>query len=155
MSIGYCKQSCTNDPPPPPSDELCYDNETAWAFGERYISKGNWATYVTYSPNSVAILYAGKFTNVGTAHFSEADSDGNVKITINLTNGWMLDERNSYTEPIKVQGYDTAPSGNPSPGSFTSYKGTEFEFFVPKAKYYGVHLDVIKTIKCEDIVPTE
>jgi hypothetical protein len=45
-----------------------------------------------------------------------------VTITLTSLNGAILQDGN---ETVKIQGYDSAPSGNPAPGQFTTYKGTE------------------------------
>jgi len=114
--------------------------ETAWAQGLRYVSKGNWAMYVPYDGSAKTVnLMAGQTYVAGTVSFSAA-MDGYVTITINLTGGWSLQ---SVPEPVKIQGYTTAPSGNPAPGLFTTYKGTSTTVTVPVYSFYGVHLDVM------------
>ncbi len=127
-------------------DNVCYDyeGETAWAAGSRYVTRGNWATYTTYAEGTVN-LYAGQHMFAGTASFS-AVNDGMVTITIELDEEWSFQEGDNA---VKVQAYDAAPSGNPSPGRFTSYKGNELEFTVPAANFYGIHLDVQKMVEVE------
>ncbi|MFM7329768.1 MAG: hypothetical protein ACKO3B_13680, partial [Bacteroidota bacterium] len=65
-------------------------------------------------------------------------------ITIALNPGWSLQE---VINPVKIQGYDTAPSGNPSPGRFAS-KGSSLTVTVPAKAYYGIHLDVRQAVAC-------
>jgi hypothetical protein len=124
-------------------EEPCYDfvwkGETAWAAGARYVRQGNWATYTAYSGSAKSVtLFAGQTMNAGTAAFS-AVSGGMVTITITLKEGWRLKAGN---EAVKIQGYTSAPSGNPSPGLFTTYKGKSVTITVPQRAFYGIHLDV-------------
>lgn len=121
-------------------EEVECSAETAWAFGPRYVTRGNWATYTPYVANSTVAIFAGQTTNIGTAHFS-AVVNGEVTITINLTNGWAF---NDVPSALKIQGYAVAPSGNPAPGQFTHHfesVGSSESVTVPAANYYGVHID--------------
>jgi hypothetical protein len=131
----------SHDCTPPPT---CSQEETAWATGPRYVSRGNWATYSPYAAGSVNV-YAGQNMLAGTATMS-AVSDGNVTITIALEAGWSLQDDSN---PVKIQGYSVAPSGNPSPGRFAN-KGTSLTVTVPAANFYGIHLDVQKAVQCAD-----
>jgi hypothetical protein len=48
---------------------------------------------------------------------------------------------------VAVQGYASAPSGNPAPGLFAHKgpaSGTSFSIQVPQANFYGVHGVVAK-----------
>ena len=123
-----------------PDEEECeWVGETAWAFGPRYVERGNWATYTPYVANSTVTLYAGQNMPAGTVHFS-AVSGGMVTITITLNEGWRLED---VMDPVKVQGYaSTPPAKNPAPGLFTTYKGSLLVFNVPAYDFYGVHLNV-------------
>lgn len=134
----YCPQIC--DPTP---EENCYESETAWADGTRYVEQGSWATYVTYQEGTVT-LFAGQNMDAGTVSFSAVDN-GMVTITIVLNEGWSQQE---VAESVKIQGYPDVPTGNPSPGLFTTYKGNNLVVTVPAYDYYGVHLDVRHTIPC-------
>jgi hypothetical protein len=119
--------------------ELECQEETAWAAGDKYVDKGNWATYTQYQSTTNIILYAGQTIPVGTVSFSEL-SGGKITISIELSGGWTFQD---VEEPVKVQGYDSAPPAvNPSPGLFTTYKGDELVFQVNPYGYYGIHLDV-------------
>jgi hypothetical protein len=125
---------CWNPPP-----AVCeWIGETAWAAGNRYVSKGNWATYTPYEVDTTVTLYAGQHMEAGTVHFS-AVVDGEVTITIELNSGWQLED---VEEAVKIQGYNEAPSGNPAPGQFTTYKGNDLTVTVPAHAIYGVHLNV-------------
>lgn len=117
------------------------NSETAWTDGEPYNpdGKGNWATYTPWEDGMAYDLIAGQHMDAGTATFSEID--GNVEITIDLHDGWSLQD---VEEPVKIQGYDEAPSGNPAPGQFSTSKGGKTNISVEKYPYYGVHLDVEK-----------
>lgn len=122
-----------------PVAQVC-QYETAWAEGPRYTEQGNWAMYVPYEGTAKTVdLIAGQHYVAGTVAFS-VPTDGYITITITLAGGWSLQ---SVAEPVKIQGYETAPSGNPAPGQFTTYKGTETTVTVPVYNFYGVHLDVM------------
>lgn len=126
---------------PPPT---CYEEDTAWGAGTRYVTRGNWATYTTYKANETVNIYAGQSKFAGTATMS-AVSNGKVTISISLNSGWSLQE---VSNPVKIQGYSVAPSGNPSPGRFTS-KGTSLTVTVDAANFYGIHLDARKAVDCK------
>lgn len=142
MKFEYCIEVCEDEPEP----EVCYEEETAWAAGARYQNPGNWATYTTYAPNLTVNVFAGQTYLVGTAHFSPV-VNGKVTITLTSLNGAILQEGN---ETVKIQGYDSAPSGNPAPGQFTTYKGTETVIEVDAFAYYGIHLDVKRVVDCPE-----
>ena len=136
--------SFSRDCTPP---EPCYDyqNETAWADGTRYVTRGNWATWTPYQSTSSVVLYAGKNMEAGSVSMSEV-SNGEVTITITLGAGWSFQD---VGEPVKIQGYNSRPpASNPSPGRFAN-KGSSLVVTVPAANYYGIHLDVRKQIEVE------
>jgi hypothetical protein len=130
------------------TEEVCeevYDcsNETAWTEGDRYNSnqRGNWATYTEYVSGATVRLVAGQSKNAGTVTFGEI-VDGFVQITIQLNAGWCFD---AVAQNVKIQGYSTAPSGNPSPGGFAhkfTVTGSSWSGSVPSSAFYGVHVDV-------------
>jgi hypothetical protein len=128
-------------------DEPCYEysEETAWSNGDRYVTRGNWAMYTEYAEGSVSI-YAGQHHLAGTATFSAVE-DGMVTITIALADGWSLQDNGDNN--VKIQGYADAPTGTPSPGRFTTYKGNDLEVTVPAAAFYGIHLDVRTLVEVE------
>jgi len=125
-----------------------FTDETAWAANGteprsiRYTPRGNWATYVKYDGEAKEVtLFAGQTIDVGTVHFSEAVDD-EITITITLTGDW---EFKDGTENVKIQDYETAPSGNPAIGLFDhkgDAMGSSFSIDVPENNYYGVHVDV-------------
>jgi hypothetical protein len=128
----------------------CYQEETAWAAGNRYTQRGNWATYTPYPGDGNSVnIFAGKTTLVGTATFAD-NGDNTVTITIDLTGGaiFYYDLNDLVAdENLKVQNYDTAPSGNPSPGTFDSKAtfdvgSTSGSIIVPLNNFYGIHLDI-------------
>lgn len=135
-------------------EEECYQEETAWADGDRYVDS-NWATYVTYEDGLVADIYAGQDMLAGTATFTEVN--GEVEIFIQLINDWIFYydlEDEQADDNVKVQDYDEPPDKNPAPGQF-DYKeyaevgNTEYTITVPLNSYYGVHLDVAQLVACE------
>lgn len=133
--------------------DMCYQEETAWAAGARYVSRGSWATYVAYAGQEKTVdVFAGKTMLAGSATFS-APVGGYVDITIDLANGFVF-----YGDPdddnVKVQDYANAPSGNPAPGEFdhkamAAIGSTSYTITVPENNFYGVHLDVAKLVPCE------
>jgi len=128
---------CYNNPP-----ECKWVEETAWADGDRYVTKGNWAMYVAYNGVEKTVdLIAGQNMVAGEVSFSKADN-GNVTITITLKDGWRFKD---VEENVSIQDYESAPSGNPSPGQF-AWKDyatdSPFSIEVPANNYYGVHVDV-------------
>jgi hypothetical protein len=130
-----------------PEGEVCFKEESAWSAGTRYVSKGNWATFTPYSAGTVK-LFAGQIMEAGTVTFSAVEA-GKVTITIQLNEGWSFNSEKE--ENVKIQGYNAAPLGNPSPGQFANKfteAGTFFSAVVDVASYYGVHVDVRKQVEC-------
>lgn len=129
----------------------CTEDETAWAAGDAYNEGGgNWATYTAYEgAENTVTLYAGQTFEAGTVHFSEPDN-GMVTITITLEDCWAFDD---VSENVKIQDYAEAPSGNPVPGLF-DHKATAdsnpYSITVPENNYYGVHVDVLRPVECEE-----
>ncbi len=135
-NMNYIVQCC--------DDEKCYEfmDETAWAAGSRYVTKGNWATFTPYEGVAETVtLFAGQTIDVGTVTFS-AVTDGLVTISINLSGDW---EFAPVDENVKIQNYDLAPTSKPEPGQF-AYKftatGQSFDDDVVQDNFYGVHVDV-------------
>lgn len=135
--------------------DLCWHGETAWADGDRYVAKGNWATYTPYEPDTEVMLYAGQTMEAGTVYFSDPD-DGWVIITITLNEGWRFapaEEGEEDPENVKIQDYADEPEGNPSPGLFDwkGYaEGPDFSMTVPENNFYGVHVDVEWEGPCDE-----
>ena len=127
------------------SVDLIY-GETAWAAHDvgvyRYNDRGNWATYIVYAEleNGIADIYAGQNIYVGYVEFADIGG-GEVEITVDL-DGWNF-VPGSFN--LYVQDYDSAPSGNPAPGSF-EYKevesGSGGSIIAPLNDFYGIHLNV-------------
>lgn len=127
----------------------CSDSETAWADGERYTPRGNWATYTAYNDLEQTVeIFAGQNILIGTVHFS-ALANGEVTLTFDLNDGWRFED---VAESLKIQTYDVAPTGNPSPGQF-AYKydatGDSYTVTLPDANFYGIHLDVTHCVMVE------
>jgi len=155
---GFCWNPIPPDDPPP--DE-CWEDETAWADGDRYnIRKRNWATYTAQADLlSGVTLYAGQFMDAGTVWGSVVGSQ--MLISIQLNEGWRFglypvdddDGAPIYDNNLKVQDYGSAPSGNPRPGRFmwkAFAEGDYAEIFVPLNRYYGIHVDVEHLVECPD-----
>ena len=123
-----------------------FDGESGWAAGTRYIAKGNWAMYTSYSNvEKTVTLFTGQTMDAGTVTFSAPDGNNRVTITITLKPGWFF---NNVSDNVKIQDYAaTPPSSNPSPGQF-AWKGyawkCSFSMEVPANNYYGVHVDLFR-----------
>jgi hypothetical protein len=137
--------------------EVCYQDETAWAEGDRYQDPGNWAMYVPYDGEEKTVdLLAGQTILAGTVTFSAPEGD-EVTITIQLAEGFIfyydlydIEEDDN----LKVQDYEFAPSGNPAPGLFDHKYLIPFgsdiaEITVPLNNFYGVHVDLAYEVECE------
>lgn len=128
-------------------------NETAWAgcnffnggFNNR--TRGNWALYTKYLGSESTIddvkvipLVAGQ--NLWVGRVTLEPNNGGVLISICLDPGWCLQQEE---EPIKIQDYTNAPTGNPAPGHF-QYKGPAelvngcYEMQVPLNNFYAIHV---------------
>jgi len=136
----------------------CFTDETAWAAGTRYVTKGNWATYTGYAAGKSVTLYAGQTYKAGTVDFS-APADGKVTITITLNDGFRFalnptEVDGVYKNNVKVQDYATVPPAvNPAPGLFYWHQvatASPTTIEVPLNKFYGVHVDVERKIPCPD-----
>jgi hypothetical protein len=139
---------------------LIFEGQTAWAANGdeplelRYQARGNWATYVEYDGEKTTTLFAGQTMAVGTVHFSDP-VDGEVTITVTLDDGWEFED---VANNLSVQDYDTAPSGNPSPGLFDHQETCDPDestcsIVVPENNFYGVHVDVGQWVPDPDFGP--
>ena len=132
----------------------CYQDETAWAFGSRYVARGNWATYTPYpGANQEVDIFAGQTMLAGTATFS-APVEGMINIAIELKNGFVFYYDKEDDDNLKVQDYAEAPKGNPAPGLF-AWKYTvpvgnrSKTITVSYDNFYGIHLDVAYPVPCD------
>ncbi|PKO08137.1 MAG: hypothetical protein CVU40_16930 [Chloroflexi bacterium HGW-Chloroflexi-2] len=143
---------CYNEP------GMCYEEETAWAEGARYVKKGNWAMYVDYDDVEKTVELIADYTNyvhAGTVTFS-APVDGYVTITVNLTGGaiFYYDLNDPlFDDNLKVQDYAKAPTKTPSPGLFAWKTHIETgaitgSIVVPVNNFYGVHMDIALPVPC-------
>jgi hypothetical protein len=140
----------------------CYEEDTAWSDGDRYVKKGNWATFTRYSNQPIVkVLFAGQTKDAGDVSFS-APVAGIVTITIELNASWRFalnpvgDDNGTpvFDNNVKVQHYSAKPAAkNPAPGLFQWKKVAQGQFAqieVPAAAYYGVHVDVEQEVDCPD-----
>lgn len=138
--------------------QLCYQQETAWATGPRYVTRGNWATYTPYTGGTQTVnVFAGQTLLAGTATLAANPADSskvNVTITLNQTFIFYYDLADpDLDNNVKVQAYASAPSGNPAPGLFANqataaFGARSYTITVPKAGFYGIHLDVARVVPC-------
>ena len=131
---------------------LTFDDETAWAANagpltDRYVKKGNWATYVTYTGGTKTYnLYAGQTMLAGTVTIAPAGA-GFVTVKVDLAGAWDYAENGAN---LKVQGYTSKPpASNPEPGLFASHTvctgdpcTTQPIAYNGGTMYYGIHVDV-------------
>jgi hypothetical protein len=118
------------------------------------VKKGNWATYVDYRTggSKTVTVFAGQTLNAGTITLNE--SNGNVEVKIQLNNGFVFYyPASNIDDNVKIQGYNIAPVGNPAPGLFANKSSVElgqtsYTVTVPKASFYGIHLDVAQETAC-------
>lgn len=136
-------------------DEWCYESETAWGEGPRYVPRGNWAMYVEYNGGTVDTpLIAGQFLNAGTVEISD-NGDTTVTITITLDDHWYFTYDDTiYEENVKIQDYASKPpKKNPAPGlfahKFTATGQTFISDPIPLKSYYGIHVDLWHQVPCD------
>ena len=140
---------------------LVFEGETAWAAdgnepGEQPYNedgRGNWATYVAYEgEEKTTTLFAGQTIDVGTVTFSAPLND-DIEITVELTGDWEFAD---VSENLKIQDYDEAPEGNPSPGQFDHKFDCDADEStctvpVPLNDFYGVHVEVGQWVPHPDL----
>jgi hypothetical protein len=136
-------------------DTECWDDETAWSAGKRYNNRGSWATYTDINTQTGEIdIFAGQNIPAGKVTFTVDGDQFIIEIVLNDEFKQLLDYKG---ESVKIQGYIDEPTrGNPSPGSFTTYKGDELKVEleledVKYFRYYGVHLDLLHKVDCPEI----
>jgi hypothetical protein len=137
------------------STPCCYEEETAWGDGTRYVPQGNWATYTSYEGVAKTVtLFAGQTMDAGTVAFSDP-VDGMVNITITLRNGWHFDFRGAggvIENSVHIQDYyEVPPAENPAPGQFDYAflaMGRTITVTLPQALFYGVHTQLIHVVPC-------
>jgi hypothetical protein len=142
--------------------DKCYQDETAWAKGERYVNRGNWAMYVAYDGEEKTVdLIADGGDGVGmlagTVTFS-APVNGKVTITVNLDNSFIFyydlnDDKEDDNFKVQDYGPSGPPHRNPKVGRFDWKKfipvgSTTGSMKVPVNSFYGVHLDVAYEVPC-------
>jgi hypothetical protein len=99
---------------------------------------------VTYSEGLTSNLIADDTEVAGTVHFSAITND-EVKITISLNEGYIVDSNVKFT---KIEGYNVAPTTKPHPPNFTTYQGKSLVVTVPAFNFYGVHLNLLRNVPC-------
>jgi hypothetical protein len=130
-----------------------FNDETAWASraagADKYNTRGgNWATWVKYTGSDMTVnLYAGQTLLAGTVRLTPA-SLTTTTITVDLADGFVFDD---VVSNLKVQGYSSKPSGNPSPGGFANKHTCDISsdvcsITVPRSTYYGIHADLVNII---------
>lgn len=133
----------------PVADVTCtWVGESAMSDGYDYPG-ANWFTYTDYPDDeTTATLCAGSTClDAGTVTFSAPNNLEDVTVTIDLNSGWRF---KNYADNVKIQDYDSAPTGNAVPGQFSyKSKATSSPYSappVPENYYYGVHVDVERCV---------
>ncbi len=118
-----------------PTDPETWGEETAWGGNYEGGGSGWWYYFDTNGP-ATQDIYAGQNKVAGA---SVTYKDG--KLTIVLGPNMRLQ---SVSEPVKIQSYATGalPTSRPSPGTFTTYEGSNLVVPVSPARYFAIHLDV-------------
>ncbi|MFU8862148.1 MAG: hypothetical protein ACNA8K_17210 [Cyclonatronaceae bacterium] len=146
-------------------------NESAWSTGNRFVQKGNWATYSGYTvqectevPGDYATwknetAYGGNNSGEGSAWWFYYDASVNGSQAIyagqKLVEGASVKYENGLititlgdnlklqdvNESVKIQGYNVLPDSRPSSGQFTTYKGGNLVVAVDPYSYFVIHLD--------------
>jgi len=129
-TIGYTVVCCEEEPVTECQEETAFGGNTAVNVDE----DGAWFYYFDVKGDATQKIYAGQYIEVGTVTII------NGVVTINLTGGWELQDVN---EPVKIQGYDAAPTKRLPAGQFRTYKGSDLELEVEVFPYYIIHLDVV------------
>jgi hypothetical protein len=135
----------------------CFDGETAWGAGTRFVKQGNWATYfsmtVSSAPSSITVeLLAGQTIHAGSVTVNH-DGLGNYSATYNTDSPWVLSELH-----FKYYGTTKPPAQNPAPGLFpfkadfdVPYPTTHTFYFtgVTSGKIYlAAHAVVLQPADC-------
>ena len=149
-------------------DGKCWEGETAWAVGTDFnfnTRGGSWAMYVPYSGSPLVVdLRAGGGDGegeiVGTVRFERDPIDpDDVLITVTLRDGVIFyheaaSEDADGEHNIKIQGYNSPPSGNPKIGRFEGKSMVIGEstgsVTMPYFQFFAVHVDVAIQVDCEE-----
>ncbi len=119
----------------PTDPEIWIGGQTAW--GGNYEGSGSaWWYYFDTNGPATQDIYAGQNKVAGASVTYK-----NGKLTIILGPNMRLQ---SVSEPVKIQSYAAGalPNSKPSPGTFTTYKGSNLVVDVSPARYFAIHLDV-------------
>lgn len=159
-----------------PENPKCYDQESAWAKGERYNTDGERVNYVevpSYDQNVeegkeikwVYLRLADSPESIGAVKFRElmmtevpqgANPGDFVKLLIRIDQSkWEFAPDISN---VKVGGYSEVPPEDISPATLNTYKGTatqktgaEWEYFevvLPRYQYYSIHVEARLEVVC-------
>ncbi|HET7232095.1 MAG TPA: hypothetical protein VFJ16_18965 [Longimicrobium sp.] len=136
---------------------VMWAGETAVGAGTRYPNTANWFMYTPYTTSKVDLI-AGQKYDAGDVYMSRSGSTTTIRIV--LQNGFTWAE---VAENLKIQPFDSAPTGFVTPGSFL-YKFTTLSQLAKapgttvtynastntvvvtmpgtSARFYGIHGDV-------------
>ena len=134
----------------------CWEQETAWATcGGGYNTGSNWQLYLVatdpslYLLNGSLPLIAGQNSIMGRVDTYQEYIGGPVTLTFFINEGWKMDINQG--ENVKIDTFDEMVI-KLIPGKF-EYKYSETENYfvisgIPTAKYYAIHLDVLRPVDC-------
>ena len=116
-------------------------NETAYGGDTEGATGTGWWYYFDTEGAQDQSVWAGQTNEIGTVTVLESSANDEVTITIDLSNGWKLQEGDD--DAVKIQDYTRSdiPSSRPPSGQF-EHKGTDLTVTVPKNDIYVIHLDV-------------
>jgi hypothetical protein len=144
----YCS-SGTIDGPDCGTNGPCYESETAWGGGTRFVPKGNWATWFPTIGSDV-ILYAGQTINAGKVKVENIGGD-NFKVTYTASAPWMFTELHFAYGNYVITGSNPAPGQFPLKMSFeepVSSHYFEFEYSYSGTPKFAAHAVVVKEVPC-------
>lgn len=136
---------------------VMWSDETATGAGTRYPNTANWFMYTPYTTSKVDLI-AGQKYDAGDIYMSRSGSTTTIRIV--MQNGFRWAD---VAENLKIQPFDSAPTGFVTPGSFlykfttlsqlaktpgttVTYSASTNTVIVTmpgtSAKFYGIHGDV-------------
>ncbi|MGM0421304.1 MAG: hypothetical protein ACQEQG_09945, partial [Bacillota bacterium] len=150
-------EACGPESGDEPGDIVDEEYEEATAFAgdaqcpDADMEEGAWWYSYEVAVGGEQNIYANQDMEIGTVDISDPDDKGNVMITMELDDGWRLQD---VIDPVKIQGYADGdlPESRPAAGPFTTYKGDQLTVEVPAEDFafYVIHLDVEEEVTNND-----
>lgn len=106
----------------PDPDDPAFEEETAWADGDRFVARGNWATYLAGEPDLRSTLIAAQHHAVGTVDVRRGAHDGcasdEVAVRYDITTADVFITEVHFVVADELDGIPTTRNGHPQPGQF-------------------------------------